>query len=272
MGKKRSQRHKQFITSGAGVYVSLSGDLCGSALSLLESALRDRQRNMRYHDNHYTSHAVGSIVLLATAFDAWLNESILHLSHRGQDEDTPFTREDLRRIADNDVGAKYREILRRVVNAKVPKQGDLHLLMLVRHEIVHFLPRVIKHVRPIPWEKQYSASGEEIGASRVMTLDESQQVARGYVPPQLMPLFDRQLLFAPWWESPDAGFPLAQQLSSYKLAHWAWETVAAAVTAFLNALGDEAEMIAHMAGNFERFRVLPQPDDFAAYDAAHGLE
>ncbi len=68
---RRKERHVQFRTLVTGGTATLSPHLLECALSLLQLALKDRHGEVtRLHDNHFSDHAVGSIVLLVDALEA----------------------------------------------------------------------------------------------------------------------------------------------------------------------------------------------------------
>jgi len=223
------------VTFRTGGWVSLSGDLLDCARALLQMALDQRRREVvRYPADHFSSYAVGSILLLVTGFEAWLNEVLseaLFVSGR----------ERLKGLADEPLLTKYYEIPHRVAGAQMPANEELSLLVDLRHEIAHYLPRIIP--------------------------DE------GNVPSWLAELRRRQLFLG----SPDEDCtPLGWRITSYRLAYWAWETVEAAVAEFVSAACVEVEGAApvgsHCAKNFGVFRTICPPTQLAEYDAEHRLE
>jgi len=227
---KRKQREEQFLGHGTGATTTLSSELVICAISQLKLALDDRRRPVfRTPSNHYSPHALGSILLLVAALEAWLNEAIWLLW---------LGREDLKPLAFEPVGTKYYEIPRRVAGSTIPPQTELGLVIELRHEIAHFLPRVIQQ--------------------------------EGNVPPWFVELHRRRLFLT--GSQPKADFVLSQKLACYRLAYWAWETVSAAITDFLEALGPQSDVVRWTASNFGQYRDVPSPSQLATYDAEHKLE
>jgi hypothetical protein len=222
---KRKKKVEQFVTLRMGGWVGLSGDLVNCARALLQMALDERRREvLRYPADHFSEYAVGSILLLVTGFDAWLNEVLseaLFVSDR----------ERLKGLADEPLLCRYYGIPHRVAGAQMPANQELSLLVDLRHEIAHYLPRIIP--------------------------DE------GNVPGWLAELRRRQLFF----QSDEDDAPLGWRLASYRLAYWAWETVEAAVAEFVSAACVEVEGAAplgsHCAGNFGIFRTICPPTQLA---------
>jgi hypothetical protein len=117
-------------------HTSIAWDLTRSASSLLALALHERRGGVfKTSTNHATHHRVGAIVLVLTAFDAWLNETLsLSTWHGG---------EDLKKDVPRDPAyAKY-ERLAQASSIALPNEAtrDLKLLGNVRNELVHHLPR-----------------------------------------------------------------------------------------------------------------------------------
>jgi len=217
-----------------GGMVSLSGDLVHCAQALLQMALDDRRREVRLSTNHFSSCAVGSILLLVAGFEAWLNEIL---------SEALFVcdRERLKGLADEPLLTKYYGIPQRVAGVRMPANQELSLLIDLRHEIAHYLPRVIP--------------------------DE------GNVPAWLGELHRRRLFL---YSSMGEQGPLGWNIASYRLAYWAWETVEAAVVEFVSAVTVEvhgrASVGSHCAENFGRFRMICPPSQLGQYDSEHGLE
>ncbi|MGA2285080.1 MAG: hypothetical protein ABSG55_02260 [Dehalococcoidia bacterium] len=231
---KRKQRVDQFVTVRPGVKVSLSGDLVECARALLQMALDQRRGEvLRYREDHFSWYAIGSILLLVSALEAWLNEVLseaLFISDRQR----------LIGLADEPLLAKYYEIPNRVTGVRISPNEELTLLVDVRHEIAHYMPRILP--------------------------DE------GGVPNWLVDLHRRHLFLG----GRDEGRAiLSWRFASYRLAYWAWETAEAAVAEFVTAASVEVEGVAlgcHCAGNFSCFRTICPPSELAEYDAQHGLE
>jgi hypothetical protein len=227
----RKDRLKQFKTQRPGPTGSLSTNLVDSARALLRQSLDDRRRGVvRAADNHYSFHSPAVITLVVTAFEAWLNECISILAYV---DDLP------RDFADKPITKKYYEIPKRVTDSTVPDQPDLQFSIDLRHEMVHFLPRVLRETDP--------------GA-----------------PTRLVHLADQGFLLDT--PTPRGEFPLEVRLSTYRLAYWACETTEIAVAAFMKALGSKKEYVVPTGSNFRLFHqdVCP-PSELGDYDTQYGL-
>jgi hypothetical protein len=83
---KKKTKIAEFKADNPGWCFDLSGFLLKCAYSELALALDERlRRNLRLRNNHCSFHALGSIVLLATGFDAWLNEGMKAISMINED-------------------------------------------------------------------------------------------------------------------------------------------------------------------------------------------
>ncbi len=193
-------------------------------------ALDDRQGPVfRLPTNHHSPHAIGSIVLLVSGLEAWLNEAISTLS---------IWDYDLRPLAFEPIEVKYYRLPKQFSGSTIPPRTELDLVNELRHELVHYLPRTITE--------------------------------EGNVPSWFVELHRRRLFLTS--QHGDIDFVLGQKLASYRLAYWAWESVAGAVADLLEALGPKAELLRWTASNFGRFRQLTSPCELATYDAEHRLE
>jgi len=134
---KRRERIKQFEDHGSPGGMSFSQELVGSAISLLRIALEQRKQPVsRCHDNHYTSHAPGAIVLAVTAFDVWVREFEVGLE--AVDSSFPKCKK-----VDNPICRRYADLLRNLGESNCPFEADLRSVVDVRDEIVHYLPRTL---------------------------------------------------------------------------------------------------------------------------------
>lgn len=221
---RRKMREAQFLSPGGGVSVSMSDGLLSCALSELEQALRDRRGEVvRMPNNHYSHHALGSIVLLMCGFEAWLNEAILHFG---------FGQQQIKLLVCKPMLEKYYNIPKRIANTTIPTNSDLELIIDIRDEIAHPLPRFIREQGNVPsWFLELQRRGLFIRTSH----------RRG-------------------------DFLLSQKLASYRLAYWAWQRVDEAVMDLLRALGSEAELIRWTTSNFGRYRNICPPSKLADYD------
>ena len=73
----RKTKMDEFKANPSCNSISLSTSLLECSFSELDQSLHERQKEViRLEKTHYSSHAIGSIILLVTGFDAWLNEGI----------------------------------------------------------------------------------------------------------------------------------------------------------------------------------------------------
>lgn len=144
MASVRREREQQFLTGGA-TPGTLSVDLLESAFTLLRASLRDRRSLMFVTaDNHFSSHATGTMVMAVTALDAWLNEVLVRLV---------WLQEDQRFLVKKSLHEKYLELIR-YFGSEPASLDNLRLLCYARDEIVHFLPRSLGAHGAIPeWLK-----------------------------------------------------------------------------------------------------------------------
>lgn len=240
--KKRRERQEQFKNSHPGVYGALYPALLSSSEALLEKALEHRRsKTTRTTNNHYAPYAVGSIVLLVDGLEAWLNQCIWYYSVY---EASDSFRDSLLKLADEGIIRKYRGLPRRIINVELTPDASLEVVIELRNEMAHFLPRIV---------------------------DEDQKPSR-HVPPWFKELYDERLFFVPEHRLPESTeFPLDQLLSSYRLAYWAWKNVAEAVKVFCEALLNRPSAILLQAYNFELYKNHCPPSQLPQYDARHGL-
>lgn len=230
---QRKLREGQYLTNKQGVIFPMSPDLLGCARNELSAGLEERKRQtVRSKTNHTSHHALGSIVLVVTAFDVWLNEvalqvSLIEHSERG------------RIAAKKPTAAKYAYLME-ILGAAVRDSQDLEMAINLRDEIVHYLPRVVDDT--------------------------------GNVPSWLSPLHDRGLLLGgtdePGFTFPKNlnSYRLAYWV--WELI----ERAVARLSLALQALGPKYEQVGWMAGNFGIYRGVCPPDQLSAYDAEHGLQ
>lgn len=131
---RRKARLESFLNqTGPVVVVPFSSDLVECAFSQLRLAFGTRLsgRVVTMPDNHYSPHALGSIVLLVSALEAWLSEVIWAMY---------FTDSSRRKVADTGIAAKLRALSKEAVGEEMAIDPELNLVLDVRHEIVHCLP------------------------------------------------------------------------------------------------------------------------------------
>lgn len=219
----RAERRKAYLKDGGIGF--LSTDIVKSALGCLSLALADRRgHGLRLKHNHYAPNATGALVLLVTALDASMNELIAFV-----DKDRPLA----------DVPTLQRYL--RLTQGRPPDEelyAHLGLLVEVRHEVVHFLPRYV---------------GD-----------------KGNVPTWLKPLDDLGLFLRGPREEVD--FTFFQKLSSYALAYWGWEVANAILKRVVEAIpAEELPFYDYLTHNFGRFDQLCAPADLPTFDRRHGL-
>jgi hypothetical protein len=237
----KSERYHQFVKgpSGTAVWGSMSPALAISACALLERGLHARRGQVvRKRNTHPSFCAVGSIVLLVDAFELWLNEVVDHLYTF--DAQRTLSKRFKAEMANLSTLSKYRRIPEVAANTPIRENADLETVVELRNEITHHLARWSGVADPLP--------------------------------PWFEDLFQRDLFFWSPGENKAIGIPMDDQVSSYALAYWAWETIDKAVADFLKALGAKASGVELTARNFQRYRCLCPPSRLREYDAQHNLE
>jgi len=232
MANPRRQRKEEFLGSEA-MPSSFSVQLILSANALLAIALHERRQGVvKTATNHFTHHAAGALALILTAFDAWVTQTLaLSTWHGG---------EDLKEgLADLPLCARYQR-LAEVSGVTVPEEvrGDLALLVEVRHEIIHHLPRPVS--------------------------------SEGNVPACLVELHRRELFIA---TGRSYDYPFPDKLGSYKLAYWAFRTVAAAASTWTDGARREWEWQFGMARNFLLYvQESCPPEVLPTFDTRYGIQ
>jgi hypothetical protein len=237
----RKTRIDEFKNGGRiNPYMSFSQNLIWCANSELILSLEDRcEKVVCLKDNHYSPHAVGSIILLVTGLDSLLNEglsSIKIIPGSGNVMD----------FADRPTMEKYYGTIQDL-DGTITTDNDLDLVIKLRDEIVHYLPRNICEKGP-----------------------------RKYLPRVFYGL-DRSGLFFRYPDSLDYEVPFGDLICSYRLVHWAWKTVDMALNKFIAAFSSTRipfvpSIYTTLYPNFQNYQKIPSPDDLAAYDAQNGLE
>lgn len=131
---KRSKRLTSFLQpSGAEVVIPFAESLVKCAFAQLEMAFKNRLSETAFTapDNHASPHVLGSLVLLVSALEAWLNECILimHVEDKSK-----------RKVVECTIPKKFEALSREAAGATMQVHSDLQLVLDVRNEIVHSLP------------------------------------------------------------------------------------------------------------------------------------
>jgi len=198
---KRQRRAQEFKSQRSFAWISFFQDLVSSAYVLLEKASAERSMSeYKSQGGHYSIHAAGSIVLVTTAFDQWLNECCLSL-------DVAYP--GLRNAApDLDTVQKYVTLCTIISPGTTVETLDLQMAWDVRNEIVHFLPR--------------TTSAGDTWPSWLVELER-----RGLVQSRKLP-----------HRSGDAN-DLPSKLHSYKLCYWIWQIMAASIEQVLELFPED---------------------------------
>lgn len=140
MGKK--SRINRFQMRKSGLFTSLSHDLIECAFSELTLALDDKHKRVfQAEGNHYSPHALGSILLLLAGLEAWLNEAVLLVF---------LSDESAKELVGLPITKKFRAILGRAGDLDPTELNDLELLVHIRHEIAHFIPYIVTQEDNVP--------------------------------------------------------------------------------------------------------------------------
>lgn len=217
----------------SGAIDMLSGELLECALAELRLALEYRaNRVVRTANNHYSPHALGSLLLLVTAFDVWLTELISKFG---------YFNTDFKKLGCESALQKFYGLPKQLTGTTIPPHRELELLVELRHEIAHSLPRVIKD--------------------------------KGNVPAWFAELNRRRLFCT--GPDPEADFySIASKFASYRLAYWSWETVEGAIGDLFEALSPMGERLSGargVANNFTLYRAVYSPAQLVLFDQAHKL-
>lgn len=183
------QRKKQFFEEGAGqlddVYPlkGIAWQLSQCSYYELSKALEDREKNnARSKDNHYSIHSLGSIILVVCAFDAWMNENLTPFRHF-----LAMSDEYIEEMLNSHTDKKY-QLMAKYVREDFEIPSNLKVIVDLRDELIHFVPRVIIDKENLPsWLKKLSK------LSLLIKTDSGKD------------------------------YMLTDKLGSYKLAYWVWE-------------------------------------------------
>ena len=215
-----------------GGWTDISASLTGCALTLLRKALDERRSGVyARRSTHYSSYALGSIVLLVDAFETWLNEAAGSYFM--------FKQQPKQELANlSSIARKYYRLAELVANTTIPQNSELETAIDLRSEIVHHLPRPAGPAHPLPpWLEELRRRGLFVGGQE------------------------------------DDGYVLvADDLASYALAYWAWETVAMAIADFLKAVGSQGDIVAGTASNFDRYREIRPPSQLPDFDLKYNIK
>ncbi len=221
--------------------MSLSGGLALCALSELGNALKDRYsgRVVVCEGNHYSHHALGSIVLVACAAEAWLMELIARVMRADPS---------LCRLAKKSLSVEmYIELHEWATRdgSKPPAslQEDLESVVNLRDELVHPKPRVVPGGIP-SWASRLDSIG----------------------------------LFIKTSDGAPADYSWSGKLGSYKLAYWVWETLDSALSHLYETVrGVPAERggamlgaASSMLGNLRLYKSLDSPDSLGTDGCCSG--
>ena len=237
---RRRTRIARFVEPGSGSSGMLSPNLLTSAYVLLNLSLDDRKRPVfRTADNHFSPHAPGVLVLVVTAFDAWLCE-ILNSARPGISMDV------LGETADLPTVERLKRISRTLCTAQISPSPDFRLAVDLRHEVIHFLPYV-----------------QDISASDT-------------IPDWLREAGNQNIFMSAKAGRPQAPGELhfSQRLCSYALGYWACQTVhkeSQALTVALDPSKMSSITALATAGNFGFYSQGIAPDKLGPFDSAHGL-
>jgi hypothetical protein len=179
--------------------------------------------------NHYSPDALGAIVLVTTALEVSMNEAIamgaVFGAHVARDQALPPTCAKFANVASGSEGFDAAAV-------------ELRLLVDLRDEIVHYLPRV-------------------------------ERSAAGNVPEWCEVLHERGLFI----EAPGGDFQFCQKIPSYALAYWAFGVAYETICMFVGSLPAVTQNVCdYLPHNFSLYQQIYPPEALGEFDAAHGLE
>ena len=242
----KEERIARLSNPNPGPSGTFSSDLLLTAHLMLQASLEDRKGNANPPlNNHMSKHVVGSIVLLISGFESWLNEALAHLANNYDPS--------LRQRGGDALCKKYKNLCYwdgagRLSLAKVETEAqaqgisferiiqDLALVIEVRHEIVHPMPLSTG----TPWN----------------------------IPEKFLPLHRDGILISNG--HPDADYLFIDKLRSYALVYWCWERIQICVSLLVEHLKPD-QVVAWTAPNFSAHKTLCAPKDLFIYEA-HSLE
>lgn len=226
---RRKERETAYLREGAGPG-PLAFDLVVSAQETLVRALEDRRGQVvRLAANHYSPNAVATIVLVATALDVSMNEAIATGDVFGTKVD--------RKLALLPTCTKFAQSASGGSEFEAAAM-ELRLLVDVRDEIVHYLPR-------------------------------SERSSIGNLPSWCQSLHERGLFIA----APGSDFQFSQKIPSYALAYWAHGVAYRTLENFVSSLPTDTrevcDYLVHNMGLYEDRACAPER--LAEYDATYSL-
>jgi hypothetical protein len=232
----KARKFDQFKAGTVAVHISFYPNLVVCAFSELCLSLEERRDNVRLKNNHYSRHAIGSIVLLVTGFDSYLNEELMGLG---------FFDAEIRELAKLPTLDKYYKIIK-LLGGTIEPNNELNIIIKLRDEIVHYLPRNISEIAFDP---------------------------RRYLPEVFYVLDKKGLFYNPF----DGGSaPFGQMVCSYRLAYWVWKNIDIAVKNFVDAFSTTKcpDHINHPSQYriFDMYERITSPDNLATYDRSNELE
>lgn len=236
----RKAKKDEFMAGRLGPHMSFFQNLTSCAHSELYLSLEDRRRDVvRLKDNHYSIHAVGSVVLLITAFDSFLNEGLSSIGIG-----TPPIK--ILELGDKPTTEKYYGTIEDL-GGMIQRNNDLNIIIKLRDEIVHYLPRNVSENGP-----------------------------RRYLPQSLWALDKKGLLFR-YPDSKDYEVPFGELVSSYRLAYWVWENIDIAVNELIAAFSSTKfphfnHFYSSLQSNFKSYQMINSPDNLVSYDSENGID
>ncbi|MGV8175292.1 MAG: hypothetical protein ACP5OU_06270 [Methanothrix sp.] len=237
----RKAKMDEFKEGGLGPHMSFFQNLTSCAYSELYLSLEDRRRGVvRLKDNHYSTHAVGSIVLLVTGFDSFLNEGLSSIG-------IGTRLRQILELGDKSTTEKYYGTIEEL-GGMIPRNNDLNVIIKLRDEIVHYFPRNVSERGP-----------------------------RRYLPQALNVLDKRGLLFR-FPDSKDFyEVPFGELVSSYRLAYWVWQNIDIAVNELITAFSSTRlshfdHFYSSLHSNFQSYQMITSPDNLVSYDSINEID
>ena len=226
---RKNEREAAYMNPLAGLG-HLSFDLIVSAKQALVRALHDRKSEVvRLATNHYTPSAAATIILVTTALEVSMNEAIAMGSVFGSSVE--------RSSALPPTCTKFANIASGSADFE-SAATELRLLVDLRDEIVHYLPR-------------------------------TERSAAGNVPHWCQRLQERRLFI----EAPGSDFQFSQKIPSYALAYWSYDVAYHTIELFVGSLPETTQRVCdYLVHNFSLYLEVCPPEDLRAYDAANSLE
>jgi hypothetical protein len=238
---KRERIRELLKPADGGVATTLSGELLHCAFEELRMALEDRKKQIFCAaENHYSAHALASIMLSVASFEAWLNEFLCVTRILPRELNMQiFSDAEVDKVLNNfSPVEKYQAFAEKWTGTATLPVDDLLDAIAIRDEITHHLPR-------------------HLGLSSI--------------PARFHRLREKGLFVS----HPTGTLAWPQKLASYALAYWVWDAVITSVRRFVALYSPEQKEWLPPNPYFSAYAARPEirpPDQLKTYDLENKIE